>query len=209
MSVKMRAIKRSPCLSRVFSIRRISIRSEPKPRIIFAPRSGRSPALAALVAWNGPPDHSICLRQTASRSYARFIHQPAHFLNRIGEPGEDRLADQKMSDIEFADMRNGGNRRDILISETVTGMDFQTHVGAKLRRILDMLEELGPHLATGIGKSASMQLHHRRTQRSGSIELLAVGLDEHGNPDARLGQRAHDRLQPREMTDDIDAAFGG
>ena len=62
----------------------------------------------------------------------RLIHQSAHPADGRLQTDEDRLADQEMADIEFADMRDGGDRADIVIGQAVAGMDFQPQVGAEL-----------------------------------------------------------------------------
>ena len=54
-----------------------------------------------------------------------------------------------------------------------------------------------------------MQFHHRRAQRARGVELAAVGLDEHGDADARRTQRRDDRLQTIVLAGRVDAAFGG
>ena len=45
--------------------------------------------------------------------------------DRRCQADEDRLADQEMADIEFADMRDGGDGSDIVIGQAMAGMDFQ------------------------------------------------------------------------------------
>src|SRR6185295_10460604 len=96
----MRARKRSPCRSITFSMRRISVMSEPMPRII----------LGSL------PRRPLC---DATR------HRGPHRLDAVGEPGEDRLSDQKMADVEFDNLRQRGDRLGGLEIEAVTGVDFK------------------------------------------------------------------------------------
>ncbi len=81
--VKIRWMKRSPCRASTFSMRRISTRSDPRPRIM---------RLRGPQAFFG-----ICLRAA--------IHRAAH-RSRIAliETDKDRLTDQEMTDIEFDDL---------------------------------------------------------------------------------------------------------
>ena len=64
---------------------------------------------------------------------ARFVHQRAHAPDGSVEAGEDRLADEEMPDVEFADFRNGGDGLDRVEAETVSGMHFETELGAVTR----------------------------------------------------------------------------
>ena len=50
------------------------------------------------------------------------VHQVAHPADAGLEPGEDRLADQEMADVEFGELRNRGDRRDIVERQAVAGM---------------------------------------------------------------------------------------
>jgi hypothetical protein len=46
-----------------------------------------------------------------------------HFSNRLIQTNENRARNDVVSDIEFRDFGNGGERADVSISQTVTGSD--------------------------------------------------------------------------------------
>src|SRR6185436_15121523 len=109
----MRARKRSPCRAITFSMRLMSVMSEPMPRIICS--------------LGGTP------RDTA-------IHRGAHRSDHPGKPAEDRLADQEVPDIELNDF---GQRRDRLGGvevEAVAGMHFETERARACSPIADALQ---------------------------------------------------------------------
>src|SRR4051812_44940180 len=96
----MRDRKRSPCRSITFSMRRMSVMSLPMPMIMNR-RSRRLPARVPA------------------------IHRGAHCVNGVGEPAEDRLADQEVPDVEFDDLGQGRDDLSGLKIEAVPGMHFQ------------------------------------------------------------------------------------
>src|SRR5690242_5299837 len=98
MSVKMRVRKRSPCRSITLAMRRASVMSEPRPKIMK--RSCRNAGAAA-------------------------IHRRAHHLDAGGEAREHRLADQEMPDVELGNLRQGGNRFGGGVIEAVPGVHLE------------------------------------------------------------------------------------
>ena len=54
---------------------------------------------------------------------------------------EDRLANQIMADVEFADFGQGSDGLHIFKGEPVTGMDFEPDGGAIARRFAQLFEE--------------------------------------------------------------------
>ena len=79
-----------------------------------------------------------------------------------------------MADIEFGDMRNGSDGFDIVVSQSVAGMNLQPEIGAEFRRVADMLQQSAALAARGVGVSPGVQFHDRRAQLARRIELLAV-----------------------------------
>src|SRR5688500_4688378 len=117
MSVKTRATKRSPKRSREFWIRSMLHRSEPMPRInVPLPRAGEggSRRQAAegggtvsdcAVSWHRPsPRPSPASGR--GRYSPRLVHQAAHPCDARLEAAEDRLAYQKMADVELPQLRD-------------------------------------------------------------------------------------------------------
>src|ERR1700749_161528 len=129
----MRSMKRSPNRSIDFSMRRMSMRSEPRPRImkcslahyLTSPSVGRAKCCSEAKAFRVGDDaaHGAAPTRLASPAdlptngevkqegalCSRLIHQTAHLADRGFEADEDRLADEEVSDVEFADFGNRGN----------------------------------------------------------------------------------------------------
>src|SRR5215212_6831864 len=114
MSVNTRVRKRSPCRSITLAIRRTSVMSEPRPRI---------------------------MRRSCDRLGDCFgaaaIHRRAHGLDRSRKPGEHRLAYQEMADVELDNPSQAGNRLGARIIEPVPGMHFEAEAPRQLRALAD------------------------------------------------------------------------
>src|SRR5262249_836795 len=98
-------MKRSPKRSSDFSMRRMSIRSEPIPRIMR--------------------------RSRGSHRFPGCVDPPPHFSDGLIQSRKDRLANEEVSDIELGDLRDRGNGGDGLVIDAVTRMHFK----AKARRL--------------------------------------------------------------------------
>src|SRR6185369_10248658 len=99
MSVNTRVRKRSPCRSITLAMRRASVMSEPRPKI---------------------------MRRSCDGFGAAALHRRAHRLDRGRKPREHRLADQEMTDVELNDLGQGGDRLGAGVIEAVTGVHFET-----------------------------------------------------------------------------------
>src|SRR5690349_21422169 len=95
----MRSMKRSPWRASVCSMRRMSTRSLPMPRIM-AGASSRPRLLPAR-------------------------HGGAHPLHRGPEPFEHGVADQEVPDVELDNLRNGADRLRGDVVEAVAGMHLE------------------------------------------------------------------------------------
>ncbi len=60
------------------------------------------------------------------------VHKGPHAGDTLGETHEQGLADEVMTDIELDDLGNRGDRDDIIIIETVAGMDLEPGSGGCL-----------------------------------------------------------------------------
>src|SRR5579862_7078468 len=137
-------------------MRRISIRSLPIPRIMTGTAS------RALLA---------------ERSAARFLHQDAHALDGTVEAAEDRLADEKMADVELDDGRDRRDRTDRVESEAMPRVAFKAqHLGMTRRENDPRQFRAAARRVTGIERrlaiSAGMKLDHRRAEALCHVELL-------------------------------------
>src|SRR5512132_2919337 len=70
-------------------------------------------------------DHPPGLADTARsdrRHAPGFVHQHPHPRDALFQSEKDRLADQEVADVELDDLRNGGDRTDIVVAEAVAGV---------------------------------------------------------------------------------------
>src|SRR5215469_7074719 len=103
----MRLMKRSPWRASVCSMRRMSTRSMPMPRIIAG---------------------QVCASRRARCAAAR--HRVPHRRDRRVEPLEQRVADEEMADVELDDL---GQRADRLGGEIVEAV-ARMHLDAEACR---------------------------------------------------------------------------
>src|ERR1700731_1625063 len=131
----MRSRKRSPKRSIVFSMRRMSMRSLPMPRII-----------------------AIDVHRAIDQSWAsRLVHQRAHALDGAVEAAEDRFAHEEMADIELDDGGNGCHRRHRIEAQAMPGMAFEADrfgMGGRVDQPGQLALAPGP---LGLAKSAEEQ----------------------------------------------------
>ncbi len=70
-----------------------------------------------------------------------LVHQRAHPADGGLEAGEDRFADQKMADIEFADFGDGGDGLHSVEAQAMSGMNFQSERCAIRGGLADFVEQ--------------------------------------------------------------------
>ena len=149
VSVKTRSRKRSPKRSSVRSMRRMSIRSVPVPTI--------TPARSCDVHGAGP---------------SRRVHQGPHARDRLVEPAENSLSDQKVADIELG---KGGNASDGSdeVSKAIPCPAWHSRPSASAAAAasLDPRELRRRGIGTGLAEGAGMQLDHRRAERRCRFDL--------------------------------------
>src|SRR3546814_20006931 len=93
-------------------------------------------------SWRPPLHHSALPNGPAPRSgevfgrasSPRVVHRRAHPADAVGKPDEDRPADQKMADIEFAHLPDRGVRPDIVLGEAVAGTIGRAPAGERVRQ---------------------------------------------------------------------------
>src|SRR5687768_1898967 len=173
-------MNRSPKRSSEFWIRSMLQRSEPIPMIMTRPQSsperGGGPRAAGAWWWGctgvrANPSTSLWLvplpvpgRIEGDASSPRLVHERAHFCDARIEAGEDRLADQEMPDVEFGDLRNGGDGDDIVEGETVAGMGLDPVLGGERGGIGEAAEFFHTGLAVAVGVAAGVEFDHRRAE---------------------------------------------
>ena len=101
----------------------------------------------------------------------RLVHQRAHPPDARVEAGEDRLADQEVADVELGDLRDGGDRLDIVEGEAVAGMGLDAVLDGERGGVGDAAQLLGARLALGMGVAAGVELDDRRAEPHRGLDL--------------------------------------
>src|SRR3984893_15345127 len=168
-------------------MRLISQRSLPKPMIIWSRWVRRQP----------PP----------------LVHRRAHLGDRRVKTNEDRLADQKVTDIELDDFGQARDDPGGGEIEAVAGVTFESLAARKRRRLLDpckfVFGPLGLSMRERVAPGARMKFDHRRSDRARRPPLLTRWLDEQGDAYPGFKQFGCDDFQVIVAAYDIEAALGG
>src|SRR3546814_4244332 len=83
----------------------------------------------------------------------------------FGKPDEDRLADQKMADVQLDDLRNRGDWLDIVVGQPMTRMHLYPVLGRKRRRIGEALQLGRPGMVLKMRVEPGVQLDDGRLAR--------------------------------------------
>src|SRR5476649_2310676 len=191
----MRSRKRSPKRSITRSMRAISMRSLPMPRIMTV-QASCSGALLPLTLG------------------ANLVHQRPHPLDCAFEAAEDRLADEEMANIELDDRRDGGDRADGIEAEPVASMAFEPGRLGMGGGIDDALQLAARRLAArvlrpGVAEGTDMELDDRRAERHRAVERRAARLDEERHADASADELTNIGNQRVVAAHDVETALGG
>src|SRR5580765_1662168 len=113
-----------------------------------------------------------------------------------------------MPDVQFLDLRNGGDGPDILISEAVPSVDFEAARCTVCSGVANGAQRLLAFSAGRVAIGTGVQLHHWRADRLRRIELFVVRFDEQRHANASIAQSLNNRREARALASGIDAAFG-
>lgn len=115
-----------------------------------------------------------------------------------------------MANVQFVDTLDCGDRFDVVVMQTVTGVDDQA-LGQTKRHTIGHTLKLFSHFCRrlGIGVTTGVQFNGWRTYAFGGCNLPFVGIDEQRHFTADFRQTIHRRLDPCFLPRDIQAAFGG
>src|SRR5579862_8131473 len=189
VAVKMRPRKRSPWRSITRAMRRTSTMSEPRPII--------------MTAFPGAP----------SRTPAPTIHSRTHELDGFGKPFEHRLADQKMPDIEFDDLRQARNHFSACVVQSVTGVHLETEIFrqhcARAQQPPFRIGLRGTLLCERVAPRARVQLDDRCAQRRRGFDLRRLRGNEQGYANAGMFEIVNHRRKLRALPRGVEATFGG
>src|SRR5258708_3389903 len=186
----MRLRKRSPCLASTPRMRSTSMMSQPSP--IRVPPGGRRMLmiLKPRNTRNAPKKKGLesCFRVSGVFRGGRFswIHERLHRAHSLVDPAEQRTANDAVADVEFMQVRDGADLRDVDVIDAMAGVDDQPG-GVRLLRTLD--DALDPTRASvavsGVALGPGGQLGPRRLQIGPKLDLLRLGVDEEARLDAR------------------------
>src|SRR4051794_17900655 len=80
-------------------------------------------------------------------SSSRVVHQAPHPPHAVAQPGEDRLANEKVADVEFGQLRDPCNGCDIVEGEPMPRMRLDPVLGRQSRGIGNAAQLLGALLS--------------------------------------------------------------
>jgi hypothetical protein len=99
---------------------------------------------------------------------SRGVHGTAKLANGLGEPDEHCTTDDRMADMQFLDLWNGGHGTDVARRESMARMDFETERGGVSRASHERVEVAKivqvVHIRSGV------QLDRRRTELAAKID---------------------------------------
>ena len=116
-----------------------------------------------------------------------------------------------MADVELFHFRKARHRRNVLIIQSVAGVQFDSGArgcgGGGLEQIelaVALTARRGQRVTTGV------KLDRRRAQFCGGFDLLEIGIDEQRDMDARVATASPGRPSPtsRFLAGDVQAPFG-
>src|SRR5579883_2902004 len=114
-------------------------------------------------------------------------HGGAHVRDRSGEPNENRLAHQEMSDIQLDDRRYRSDRLCARIVEAMARMHFEAEAAGEPHAFADARPlGFGTWLGAGrqgVAPGAGMNLDRRGMDAGSRLDLPGIGGDEEGNAD--------------------------
>jgi hypothetical protein len=139
----------------------------------------------------------------------RRDHNGLHLAHRILPASKNRMRDDGVTDIELLDTVQRRNGLDVLVMQTVTGIDLETK-RATHRETRDDAVKFGTayELVMGFGIGARVKFDHRRTARVGRTDLRFIRIDKERHAYACARQLATCRGHRFEMAGHIKATLG-
>src|SRR6056297_568495 len=101
-----------------------------------------------------------------------------------------------MTDIEFGNSAEFGDRLDVSVIQAMPGIDDQPQRLAVLHRLRDTSQFALLPVAFGISIAAGMQFNHRCATGQSGFELLRLRIDEQADPDVGRCETLTGRLNP-------------
>ena len=113
-----------------------------------------------------------------------------------------------MADIEFGDLRDGGDGRDIVEGQAMAGMRFDAVLGRQRGRIGDAAQFRRARAAVQMRIGPGVKFDHGRAKLDRGVDLRGVGLDEQADADARVAQLRDDGPQRLQLPCCVQPALG-
>ena len=137
----------------------------------------------------------------------------AHPRDRLRQASEDRLANDKVPDIQLPHLRQGSEVCGGFVVEAMACVDFDARLGGEPGRACEPFE-----FALGCGGIAGqprfailprVKLHNRRPELNGGVDLPGLGIDEERDPDASIQEAPHHRRERVMAARRVEPALGG
>src|SRR6185437_4294015 len=144
----------------------------------------------------------------SSGNQSSAVDQLTHPPDRPLQPPEHRIADDRVSDIELLDLRNGGDGADVEVRESVAGVDGESGLTGMPRCFLE-LDERPRVLPPGVGIPPGMKLDGRHTQARRAVDGAGIGINEEGDADVGVLEAADGTRQTAVARLDREPPFGG
>ncbi len=113
-----------------------------------------------------------------------------------------------MADVELPDLRNGGDRLDIVEGEAVAGMGLDAVLGREGRCVGDAAQLRRPFFPLQMGVTTGMELDDRCPKADRGLDLAWVGLDEQADSDPRLAEPGDEGMEVIVLPRRVEAALG-
>lgn len=102
-----------------------------------------------------------------------------HLLHSPGQSGQHCLRDYRMTDIQFMNVRQGGNRMYIVIIQPMPGIDLQTSRNTERNGATDPKELIALLCSVrGVGVISGMKFNDAGTGRHGRFYLAGLRINK-------------------------------
>ena len=114
-----------------------------------------------------------------------------------------------MPDVEFGQLRNRGNRLDVLVSQPVARVGFDPVLGGECGHVGQAPEFVGDSIARRMGIFTCVELYHGSLQHHRRFDLALVRRNEQADADPGIAEALDHRVKPVVLPGGIEPALGG
>src|SRR5439155_25445001 len=125
------------------------------------------------------------------------------------EPDEHRSCDDRMTDVEFRQVRDFVDKRDVAVINAMTGIDPEAAGAGADCRVAQPFQFLALNFfRVSVGERAGLQLDDFRAELPRCVHLFWLRIDEHADPDADRVQPLYRRRERALVPNEIKPTFG-